>query len=93
MFPFDEGLKVIFHRDPVDFRYGMNSLSIIVEQAMRMNPMDLSLYVFTNRRCDRIKIIGWDHNGFWLLPKRLEEKDRSVWPACSTGIVTLDVGQ
>ncbi|WP_245254202.1 IS66 family insertion sequence element accessory protein TnpB [Paraburkholderia sp. LEh10] len=71
----------------------MNSLSIIVEQAMRMNPMDLSLYVFTNRRCDRIKIIGWDHNGFWLLPKRLEEKDRSVWPACSTGIVTLDVGQ
>ncbi|QBR04022.1 IS66 family insertion sequence element accessory protein TnpB (plasmid) [Paraburkholderia pallida] len=56
MFRFDEGLNVYLHRDPVDFRYGMNSLSILVEQAMGLNPMDSSLYVFTNRRCDRIKI-------------------------------------
>nr|WP_282961136.1 IS66 family insertion sequence element accessory protein TnpB [Burkholderia cenocepacia] len=79
------------HRDPVDFRYGMNSLSILVEQAMGLNPMDSSLYVFTNRRCDRIKILGWDNNGFWLLLKRLEAKDRFVWPDSSTGVVALDV--
>lgn len=72
MFRFDEGLKVYLHRDPVDFRYGMNSLSILVEQSMRLNPMDASLYVFGNRRRDRIKILGWDGNGFWLLMKRLE---------------------
>ncbi|WP_410858809.1 IS66 family insertion sequence element accessory protein TnpB, partial [Paraburkholderia sp. SIMBA_054] len=47
------------HRDPVDFRYGMNSLSILVEQSMRLNPMDSSLYIFGNRRRDRIKILGW----------------------------------
>lgn len=91
MFRFDEGLKVYLHRDPVDFRYGMNSLSILVEQAMQLNPMDSSLYVFTNRRCDRIKILGWDHNGFWLLLKRLEEKDRFVWPDSSAGVVAMDV--
>jgi transposase len=51
VFRFDEGLKVYLHRDPVDFRYGMNSLSILVEQAMQLNPMDSLLYVFTNRRC------------------------------------------
>ncbi|WGS47186.1 IS66 family insertion sequence element accessory protein TnpB [Burkholderia sp. JSH-S8] len=43
MFRFDESLKVYLHRDPVDFRYGMNSLSILVEQSMRLNPMDASL--------------------------------------------------
>ena len=91
MFRFDASLKVYLHRDPVDFRYGMNSLSILVEQAMRLNPMDSSLYIFGNRRRDRIKILGWDHNGFWLLLKRLEEKDRFVWPDSSTGVVTLDV--
>ncbi|QPS40979.1 IS66 family insertion sequence element accessory protein TnpB [Burkholderia oklahomensis] len=72
-------MKVYLHRDPVDFRYGMNSLSILVEQSMRLNPMDASLYVFGNRRRDRIKILGWDGNGFWLLMKRLEA-DRFTWP-------------
>ncbi|WP_175981980.1 IS66 family insertion sequence element accessory protein TnpB [Burkholderia sp. BCC1630] len=75
------------HRDPVDFRYGMNSLSILVEQSMRLNPMDASLYVFGNRRRDRIKILGWDGNGFWLLMKRLEA-DRFTWPDKKTEVVS-----
>ncbi|WP_455289054.1 IS66 family insertion sequence element accessory protein TnpB, partial [Cupriavidus necator] len=66
MFRFDDGLKVFLHRDPVDFRLGINGLSILVEQATRLNPLDSSLYVFGNRRRDRIKIIGWDGNGFWM---------------------------
>ncbi|ONJ29034.1 IS66 family insertion sequence element accessory protein TnpB [Burkholderia cenocepacia] len=76
MFRFDEGLKVYLHRDPVDFRMGINGLS---EQAMRLNPMTSALFVFGNRRRDRIKILGWGGNGFWLLLKRLEA-DRFVWP-------------
>ncbi|MDJ1167653.1 IS66 family insertion sequence element accessory protein TnpB (plasmid) [Burkholderia gladioli pv. gladioli] len=79
MFRFDEELKVYLHRDPVDFRMGINGLSILVEQAMRLNPMTSALFVFGNRRRDRIKILGWGGNGFWLLFKRLEA-DRFVWP-------------
>ncbi|WP_342613544.1 IS66 family insertion sequence element accessory protein TnpB [Burkholderia ambifaria] len=78
MFRFDEGLKVYLHRDPVDFRMGINGLSILVEQAMHLNPMISALFVFGNRRRDRIKILGWGGNGFWLLLKRLEA-DRFVW--------------
>ncbi|ABO59052.1 IS66 family insertion sequence element accessory protein TnpB [Burkholderia vietnamiensis] len=59
MFRFDEGLKVYLRRDPVDFRMGINGLSILVEQAMRLNPMTSALFVFGNRRRDRIKILGW----------------------------------
>ena len=88
MFRFDEKLKVYLHRDPVDFRYGMNSLSILVEQAMQLNPMDSSLYVFGNRRRDRIKILGWDGNGFWLLTKRLEV-DHFIWPDNKAEVVRM----
>ena len=67
MFRFDDELKVYLHRDPVDFRCGINSLSILVEQAMQLSPMAPALFVFGNRRRDRIKILGWERNGFWLL--------------------------
>lgn len=92
MFQFDESLRVFLHRDPVDFRMGINSLSILVEQAMHMSPMDSSLYVFGNRRRDRIKILGWGGNGFWLLLKRLEG-DCFIWPEHETGVVALSVEQ
>jgi transposase len=88
VFRFDASLKVYLHRDPVDFRYGMNSLSILVEQAMRLNPMDSSLYIFGNRRRDRVKILGWDGSGFWLMTKRLEA-DHFIWPSNKTEVVTL----
>ena len=92
MFRFAENLKVFLHRDPVDFRMGINSLSILVEQAMRLNPMDAALYVFGNRRRDRIKILLWGGNGFWLILKRLED-DRFTWPDGDAGIVTLTIEQ
>ena len=50
MFRFDDELKVYLHRDPVDFRCGINSLSILVEQAMHLSPMAPALFVFGNRR-------------------------------------------
>ncbi len=53
----NSGLNVNLHHDPVNFRYGMNSLSILMGQAMGPNPRNSSLYVSTNRRCDRIKIV------------------------------------
>lgn len=91
MFRFDEGLKVYLHRDPIDFRTGINGLSILVEQAMALNPMAQALYVFRNRRRDRIKILGWDGNGFWLLLKRLEANDRFIWPDSQIQVVALTV--
>jgi transposase len=91
VFRFDERLKVYLHRDPVDFRMGINGLSLLVEQAMGLNPMDAALYVFGNRNRDRIKLLGWDGNGFWLFMKRLEA-DRFAWPR-EAAVITLNVDQ
>lgn len=91
MFRLDERLTVYLHRDPVDFRLSINGLSTMVEQSLSMNPFAESVYVFSNRRRDRVKILGWDRNGFWLLMKRLEQ-DRFIWPTASE-VPTLTVEQ
>ena len=80
MFRLDEGLKVYLHREAVDFRLSINGLAVLVEQALGLDPFASCAYVFSNRRRDRVKILGWERNGFWLLLKRLE-KDRFIWPS------------
>ncbi|CAG4896147.1 IS66 family insertion sequence element accessory protein TnpB [Paraburkholderia saeva] len=79
MFRFDEGLKVYLHRDAVDFRKSINGLAALVEQSMKLDPFARAVYAFSNQRRDRVKLLVWDRNGFWLLMKRLEQ-DRFVWP-------------
>ena len=80
MFRLDEALKVYLHREPIDFRLNINGLALLVEKALGLDPFAASVYVFSNRRRNRVKILGWDRNGFWLLLKRLE-KDRFIWPS------------
>lgn len=91
MFRFDEGLKVYLHRAPVDFRLSINGLAALVQQALGLNPFAECVYVFSNRARNRVKVLGWDRNGFWLLLKRLEE-DRFIWPS-EQDVPTLTVEQ
>jgi transposase len=91
VFRFDAELKVYLHRDAVDFRKSINGLAALVEQSMGLDPFAAAVYVFRNRRADRIKILGWDRNGFWLLFKRLEQ-DRFAWPR-QAAVATLSIEQ
>jgi transposase len=87
----DDRLRVYLHRDPVDFRLSINGLSLLVQQGLALDPFAACVYVFSNRRRNRVKILGWDRNGFWLLLKRLEE-DRFIWPG-EKELPTLTVEQ
>lgn len=91
MFRFDPTLKVFLHREAVDGRKNINGLALLVEQALGLNPFEPALFVFSNRRRDRIKILLWERTGFWLMIKRLEA-DRFKWPN-EGEIVTLNVDQ
>jgi|TARA_B110000967_G_scaffold175807_1_gene188839 transposase len=71
--------EVFLHRLPVDFRKSIDGLSAIVELDMQQSPFSKHLYVFINRRRNRLKILFWEDNGFCLYYKRLEQK-QFHWP-------------
>lgn len=91
MFRFDPALKVYLHREAVDGRKNINGLALLVEQEMKLDPFGAALFVFSNRRRDRVKILLWERTGFWLMIKRLEA-DRFKWPK-DADVVTLSVEQ
>lgn len=62
-----------------DMRKSINGLAAIVEGSFKLDPFDSSLFVFCNRTRDRLKILEWDVDGFWLHFKRLE-KGHFRWP-------------
>ncbi|MFQ5645271.1 MAG: IS66 family insertion sequence element accessory protein TnpB [Thiogranum sp.] len=70
---------VYLHRAPVDFRKSVDGLAAIVENGMALDPFDKALFVFVNRRRNRVKILFWEDNGFCLYYKRLETT-KFHWP-------------
>ena len=65
-------LSIFVYRGVADLRKGFDGLSGIVRSELQADPQDGSLFVFVNRRRDRVKMLHWDGSGFWLYYKRLE---------------------
>ncbi len=83
-------LPVVFLcRDIVDFRKGINGLAILVEEHLEQDPFSEQLFVFCNRKRDKVKILYWESSGFCLWQKCLE-KSRFKWPRKhENGVINL----
>jgi len=68
-----EEVSVYLCRQVVDFRKSINGLSAMVEEELGLDPFGPHLFVFCNRRRDKIKILYWERSGFVLWYKRLEK--------------------
>jgi len=65
-------LKIYAYTRPTDMRKGFNGLSGIVRSEFQSDPTDGSLFVFINRRRDRMKLLHFDGGGYWLYYRLLE---------------------
>ena len=74
------GKRVYLACGATDMRKSINGLSAIVEGSFKLDPFDGALFVFCNRNRERVKILEWDGDGFWLHFKRLE-KGHFRWPS------------
>lgn len=73
---------------PVDLRRGFEGLSAHVERALQQRVMEGGLFVFTNRRRNRVRLLWFDGTGLWVATKRLEGGTLH-WPAGQGAAVGL----
>ena len=66
-------IRIFVARDAVEFRKAHDGLLAVIRDAFGDDPFDGSLFVFLNRSRDRVKLLQWDRDGFWLHYKRLEQ--------------------
>lgn len=71
--------KVYLACGNTDLRKSIDGLAVLVKEVFELDPFSPSLFVFCNRKRDKIKILHWEHNGFWLHYRRLE-KGKFHWP-------------
>lgn len=81
--------RVYLYRKPIDMRKQRTGLAALVQEVMKVDPFCGSLFVFTGRRRDRIKILWWSRNGFILWYKVIEGPERFPWPRLEEDVVSL----
>ena len=77
--------NVWIYSEPIDFRKQVNGLVDVVLGALEKEPDNGDMYIFRNRRSNRIKMLLWDRNGYFLGLKRLE-KGKFDFPESSESV-------
>lgn len=67
------GVAVFLASGPMDLRGSFDRLAAVTRQVLRLDPASGALFLFVNRRRNRLKALWWDRNGYTLLFKRLSK--------------------
>lgn len=89
MLSLSPAVKIYVAAEPADMRKSVDGLQALVEGVLAQDPTSGHLFLFRNRRGDRIKILAWDQGGFWIHYKRLE-KGRFQFPEVTGTSVEID---
>jgi transposase len=92
MIPIAPGVRVWIATGHTDMRRGMNSLALLVQEALHRDPHGGDLYVFRGKSGQLIKVLWHDGLGMSLYAKRLE-RGRFIWPSVTDGVVSISMPQ
>lgn len=82
MLTISPAVRIYVATGATDLRRSIDGLSAVVRDHFGLDPLSGHLFLFRNRRGDRLKILAWDRSGFWILYKRLEQ-GTFAWPAAA----------
>lgn len=85
-------VRIYLCLEHADMRRSFDGLSRMVREIVGEDPLSGHLFVFRNRRGDRMKILYWDRDGFALWYKRLEKGSFS-FPTAEAGGLSIDVAE
>jgi transposase len=83
-------VRVYLCTAPTDMRKSFDGLFALVQQVFQRDPLDGHLFLFLNRRRDRVKILWWDRDGLALYYKRLEAGTYQL-PAAADGAPGFEI--
>lgn len=94
MLTFASNTSIYLHTEPTDMRKSFEGLSGLVRNVFQADPTDGSLFLFINRRRDRIKMLWWDRDGLALFYKRLESGSFEMLKAADeSSVLEIDTTQ
>ncbi len=85
-------VRVFLATAPCDMRRSFDGLAALVQEQLGENPFAGGLFLFRNRRGDRIKALYWDGQGYCLFYKRME-RGTFVFPKPQAGKVLISAQQ
>jgi transposase len=92
MFGLSAVVRVYFATEPADMRKSFDGLAALASGRLALDPLSGHLFVFVNKRRDRIKILYWDRDGMAVWAKRLERGTFRL-PAATCGRVEMTTAE
>lgn len=85
--------KIYLAAGYTDLRRGIDGLAAIIRFQFELDPYDKNtLFLFCGKRCDRIKALLWEGDGFLLMYKRIE-RGAFNWPRSAEQAIELSIEQ
>jgi transposase len=91
MISLPHSVRVFLHAPATDLRKGFDALCGLVTTAFGQDPLSGHLFLFVNRRRDRLKILYWDRDGLAIWYKRLESPGTFQLPAVPSDAVSIEM--
>jgi len=81
--------QLLIATSPQDFRKGIDGFVCLCRNEFDRHPQDGTIFVFINRSKSMIRLLAYDHNGYFLMTKRLSKGKFKLWPKADDPIAPL----